>query len=96
MENITNYLKKSINSQFILDNNEEKKENEQFKNNLDNDASEVEYELIKNFSNGEYFYGFFDFNKYFLAFYSYRDIIFFLKNNFVEKFKIEEISGIKA
>ena len=58
IENITKYLKENINSQFVLDNKEEKKENEQFENNFDNDIVEVEYELIKNFTKNEYFEGF--------------------------------------
>ena len=67
IENISNYLNKNINSQFDLDNKEKKKEIEQFKSNLDNDAIEVENELIKNFSYKEYFDGFLDFNKYLLV-----------------------------
>ena len=96
IENITIYLNKNIKSQFILDNKEEKKENEQFINNFDNDAIEVEYEFIKNLSYKEYFHGFLDFNKYLLAFYSYSNIIFISKNDYYEKFKIDGIFDIKS
>ena len=71
IENISNYLNKNINSQFDLDSKEKKKEIEQFKSNLDNDAIEVENELIKNFSYKEYFNGFLDFNKYLLTLVKY-------------------------
>jgi len=88
IENISNYLNKNINSQFDLDIKEKKKEIEQFKSNLDNDAIEVENELIKNFSYEEYFDGFLDFNKYLLAFYSFSNIIFFSKNNYEKNLKL--------
>ena len=96
IENISNYLNKNINSQFDLDNKEKKKEIEQFKSNLDNDAIEVENELIKNFSYKEYFNGFLDFNKYLLAFYSFSNIIFFSKDNYEKKFNISEIYYIRS
>ena len=96
IENITIYLNKNIKSQFFLVNKEEKKENEQFINNFDNDAIEVEYEFIKNLSYKEYFHGFLDFNKYLLAFYSYSNIIFIPKNDYYEKFNIDGIFDIKS
>jgi hypothetical protein len=88
IENITGYLKENLNSQFNLDNEEGNDEIPKPENILDNDATNVEYKILKNFDfNVD---GFLDFNENLFCFYS-SDIIYFIsKNDYKTKFKVEE------
>ena len=92
IENIINYLNENLNSQFNLDNKEENGEVAKPEKIFDNDATDVEYNLLKNFN--FHVDGFLDFNEYLFAFYS-SDIIYFIsKNDYKTKFKVEEY-GLK-